>query len=408
LDRERKIARRQIPLHILEDKALIPVPYQKLHFFREKINLDESYYKTIEPFKKVFVQEKDRFADYFYDFFLDIDETAMFLRHYEIPGSLKKSWAQWFENLFRADYDDEFIAYLWRIGIKHVEVNLDQRYANLGFSKARQFCEQIILSEIPPERRYAVSQGINKLMDLCILVETNAYIEARARCDMDIIMGVSDRVRNKITTIGGTIKRLQRKLDTKNPIHDIYNTLISDSTVCERMVADTSSFMEMSRREPQINEILLEELIRRSLERVQTKEQLKNVSIEIKLDPAAPFILADSADMEALFFHLLQNSLEAVNPDKASVHIFSTTDTSLPDRVQIEIFNTGIPIKMDEPERVFSPFFSTKPFGTGFGLAIARLAVRKNYGKLYLQPVPGKGTKVLVILPSATSAGVTM
>ena len=74
----------------------------------------------------------------------------------------------------------------------------------------------------------------------------------------------------------------------------------------------------------------------------------------------------------------------------------------------IEIFNTGIPIKMDEPERVFSPFFSTKPFGTGFGLAIARLAVRKNYGKLYLQPVPGKGTKVLVILPSATSTGVKL
>ena len=156
-------------------------------------------------------------------------------------------------------------------------------------------------------------------MDLCILVETNAYIEARARCDMDIIMGVSDRVRNKITTIGGTIKRLQRKIDTKNPVYDIYDTLISDSTVCERMVADTSTFMEMSRREPQINQIPLEELIRRSLERVQTKEKFNDVSIEIKLDPAAPFILADGADMEALFFHLLQNSLEAVNPHKASV-----------------------------------------------------------------------------------------
>jgi signal transduction histidine kinase len=128
----------------------------------------------------------------------------------------------------------------------------------------------------------------------------------------------------------------------------------------------------------------------------------------MKLDPAAPIILADRADMEALFFHLLQNSLEAVNPFEAYVQIFSTTDTSLPDRVLIEIFNSGIPIKMEAPERVFSPFFSTKPFGTGFGLAIAKLAIKKNYGKLYLQPVPGKGTKVLVMLPSAMSTGITL
>ena len=97
---------------------MIPVPYQKLHFFREKINLDARDYKTIEPFREVFVQAKDRFADYFYNFFLEINETAMFLRHYEIPGSLKRSWAQWFGNLFRTGYDDEFIAYLWRIGIR--------------------------------------------------------------------------------------------------------------------------------------------------------------------------------------------------------------------------------------------------------------------------------------------------
>ncbi len=187
---------------------MIPVPYHKLLFFREKISLNERDYKTIEPFRKVFLQAKNRFADFFYNFFLDIPETSMFLRHYEIPGSLKRSWAQWFENLFRTDPDDEFIAYLWQIGTKHVEVNLDQRHANLGFSKARQFCDQIILSEIALEQRYEVSQGTNKLMDFCILVETNAYIEARARCDIDIIMGVSDRVRNKITTIGGTIKRL--------------------------------------------------------------------------------------------------------------------------------------------------------------------------------------------------------
>jgi light-regulated signal transduction histidine kinase (bacteriophytochrome) len=205
-------------------------------------------------------------------------------------------------------------------------------------------------------------------MDLCILVETNAYIEARARCDIDIIMGVSDRVRNKITTIGGTIKRLQRKIDTKNPVYDVYDTLISDSTVCERMVADTSTFMEMSRREPQSNQLPLEELIRNLLR--TDKEQLKDVSIEIKLDPQH-LLFGRPRGHGSSILHLLQNSREAVHLIKPMCKYFHNR-CILPDRVLIEIFNTAIPIKMEAPERLFS-FFSTNHFALGFGLAITGL-----------------------------------
>jgi hypothetical protein len=89
---------------------------------------------------------------------------------------------------------------------------------------------------------------------------------------MDIIMGVSDRVRNKITTIGGTIKRLQRKIDAKNPVYDIYDTLISDSTVCERMVADTSTFMEMSEGNRRSISFHWKSLSGASLERATTEK----------------------------------------------------------------------------------------------------------------------------------------
>jgi len=171
------------------------------------------------------------------------------------------------------------------------------------------------------------------------------------------------------------------------------------------MVTDTRTFIEMSVREPEIVQVQLEELITKVLGSLQTLERFKSISAEIDLDRAAPVILGDKREMESMLHQLLLNSFEATDPKNPYLRITSKTYPILPNRVQIEIFNTGIPIKKEELETLFSPFFSTKFYGTGFGLPIAELAVKKNYGKLELQSLPNKGTKIIVTLPSIEISG---
>ncbi|HMK50550.1 MAG TPA: ATP-binding protein [Thermodesulfovibrionales bacterium] len=379
---------------------MLDVPYEKLHFFREKLGISEDTFSALSPFQDIFIRSKDDFADYLYAFFDKIPETEMFLKHYEVPGFLRKAWANWFESLFRSAPDDSFLGFLWRIGLKHVEVNLDQRYTNLGFSIARQFCEHIIISEIPADRAQQVSSVINRLMDFCILVETHAYVAAHFGCNVEIVRGVADRVRNKITTIGGTINRLKRNINPKDPAYGVYETLISESAVCERMVADTRTFVEMSVRQPEIGPIDLEVLIAKVLDDLLRSDKFRSISTEIALEKAASVILGDIGEVEAMFHQLLLNGLEAADPGNPQLKISSRTDAVLPNRVQIEIFNTGLAIKKEETETLLAPFFSTKFYGTGFGLPIAELAARKNYGKMKLVSLPGKGTTVIVTLPS--------
>lgn len=380
---------------------MIPVPYQKLLLFKEKLGLGKEEFETLEPFRDIFIKRKDDFSAYLYDFFLKIPETGMFLKHYETPGFLKKAWAGWFESLFRWNSEEDFIKYLWRIGIRHVEVNLDQRYSNLAFSVSRQFCENIILKDIPIEKKDAVSATVNRLIDFCMLVETDAYIEARARCDMAIVMGVADRVRNKSVVISGNIKRLQRKTDMKDPIYDVYESVLSDSSACERMIADIRVYADISLKEPELRKASLEMLITEAVGRLRSNEAFRNITVEISLDKQAEAILVDSKDMGSMFYYLLENSFEAVDPKNPYIKISSISEPSFPGQIRVEIFNTGVPLREEEIARIFSPFFSTKPMGTGFGLSIARLAARKNYAKLSLSPVPGQGTKAVIILPSA-------
>jgi signal transduction histidine kinase len=380
---------------------VVAVPYQKLLLFKEKLGLGQKEFEALAPYRNIFIRKNKDFSEYLYAFFLNIPETSMFLKHYETPGLLKMAWSGWFEALFMWDSGEDFMEYLWRIGIRHVEVNLDQRYSNLGFSISRQFCEGIILSEIPSEKQGAVSAAVNRLFDFCILVETDAYITAHARCDMNIIRGVADRIRNKIVVIGGNIKRLQRKAVIGDPLYELYESVLADSSACEKMIKDISVYTDMSQKESEIAVTSLEMLITKVVGLLKARKVFSRATIETNFDKKAEMVLVDSKDMENLFYYMLENSFEAAGADDPYIKITSYTDPSFPGRIKVEIFNTGVPLRAEDADRIYSPFFSTKPDGTGFGLPIARLAAMKNYARLSIGPVPGQGTKAVIILPSA-------
>ncbi len=375
--------------------------HQKLHILREKLGLDEKELELLKPYREIFTSRSNDFSENLYKSLLDIPETSMFLIHYETPGFLKKAWAYWFESLFKWELEDDFLDFLWRIGIRHVDVHLDQRFSNLAFSFARQFCQKIISNSIPIDKMGDISRVVDKLIDFCILIETSAYIESNARCDMEIVRGVADRVRNKIMVIGGNIKRLQQKLkDRQDPLYDVYESIMIDSSACEKMVVDIRNYSEISQRETFIERLLLSELIDEAINKLLNKGVYKDVIIDKKFDEGSTFILGDKFEMEKLFYYILENSLEALGQDNRYISITTNKSELLPNRIDIEIFNTGTPIKAEDIEKLFTPFYSTKSGGTGFGLPISRLIVRKNYGKLLVQPVLNKGTKVIITLPT--------
>ncbi len=78
----------------------VPVPYKKLHTFRQWLGLNEAEIKKLEPLKDAFINRKEDFAKYFHDFFMNIPEAKLIIEHERKPGYLLQAWAQWFESLF--------------------------------------------------------------------------------------------------------------------------------------------------------------------------------------------------------------------------------------------------------------------------------------------------------------------
>lgn len=386
-------------------KAHIPVPFEKLTWFKEKLGLREEEKERLALYRSLFASKKGRFAQAFYEYFSQIPETRLILDHEARQGHLKEAWAHWFEGLFMRDFDQHFLSYLWRSGLRHVEMNIDKRFINLGYSVVRQFCQEIAREEVPAADQEFLLVAIDKMIDLCLLIETHAYLSATSQCDMEIVKGISHQVRNPLTVIGGNILRLLRKADPHSSVHKTYETILLENKRLEAMVTDAGIYTEMYDRVAERTDVSLESLISGALEGLKSTLPSEGVNIDMDLDSDYPGVQGVAEDLQTMFYYLLQNSLEAVDPRSPYIRISSRPLQSAPSFVEIEIFNNGIPPSQEDMENLFVPFYSSKPLGTGFGLPIASLAARKSLGDLRLEPVPNEGTRCLIKLPIAQGKG---
>jgi signal transduction histidine kinase len=362
------------------------------------IREDEGY--LLEELKQLFIGKKDAFADYFYDFFHDIADTRRFLDEEKKPGHMKRVWAGWFAAFFQSRPDDEFLAYLWGVGVRHVEVSLDQRFSNLGFAMIRQFCHKIVVTEVPPEQRSLALYAINKKLDLCLLAETSAYIENTISCDIEVMREVADRVRNPAMVIGWNIRRLQGRAEKGTKEYDVYQMLMGENQRLENMVKDIKVYMDIFQGEPDFYAVDIKGVIASILEKVKVKGMYSHVNVSVEVQEQARRVKGDQEWMGHLFYYLIENSMEAAGKERAFVKISSQLEVTQPFNIRIELFNSGEP-PTDESERLFTPFFSTKAEGTGFGLPIARLVARKHHGTLAIHGEKGEGTRVIISLPPA-------
>ncbi|MDH4233202.1 MAG: ATP-binding protein, partial [Nitrospirota bacterium] len=256
-----------------------------------------------------------------------------------------------------------------------------------------------IRQEILPERRAEISETIDKLLDLNLFVMTEAYIETTIHCDIEVIKGVEDKIRNPVTVIGGNIMRLKR--DTSRPDYEknLFDSLIEQNKKLERIMLDIRKYTQLFEDEPNIRPFSVEELISHVLERLRAENGLANIRIDVNADPGMPSVSADRRQIEHVLYSVLLNAVEAIDVKDPHITISTRLEKSALHNIEIGIFNNGKPPKKEDVDKLFSPFYSTKVLGTGFGLPFARLAVRKNYGKITLQPVPEKGTLVTITLP---------
>ncbi len=219
-----------------------------------------------------------------------------------------------------------------------------------------------------------------------------------------IASGIAHEVRNPLGGIRGAAELLgMQASDAKSKATaalivrevDRITTLVDDLMVFARTDALQLELLNLHR----VLDDVLELLAHDSLSRGMT---LKRV-----YDPSLPEFLADRARLTQVFHNLCRNALQAMQnaPGTLTVttrlgfhHHISKEGKRLA-MVEIEIHNTGAYISEEMLEHVLTPFFTTRPQGTGLGLPIANHWINRHGGLLQIRSHAETGTTVLIALP---------
>ena len=112
--------------------------------------------------------------------------------------------------------------------------------------------------------------------------------------------------------------------------------------------------------------------------------------------------MADELLIRQAFTNLIQNSVDAMSEGgelkvEGKYHAADGIDKM----VEIVIMDTGTGIPKDKLDKIFLPFFTTKPKGTGLGLALVHKIILSHNGRIEVESEEGKGTAFKIFLPAA-------
>src|SRR5262249_4099403 len=128
----------------------------------------------------------------------------------------------------------------------------------------------------------------------------------------------------------------------------------------------------------------------------------RTAGIELKpyLPADLPAVLLDRDRFKQVLLNLLLNAAEAM-PDGGELTLLAAPEG---DGVRLEVIDTGIGMGPETREKIFRPFYTTKPGGNGMGLATGRKIVHAHGGRIDVQSERGRGTKFTIWLPAAVPA----
>jgi signal transduction histidine kinase len=222
----------------------------------------------------------------------------------------------------------------------------------------------------------------------------------------EMAAAIAHEVKNPLAGIEVMAGILKRQLPESQDAQAILGDIIKEAKMANAIVLEVLEFVRPIRL--QVEHMSLVDVIKDATALADTHAPRGNVDVRVNIPVGLATIQGDPHQLRQLFTNLLINAFEAMN-GKGAVRIDAT---ELPEEeaptggevlvgamVQVDVTDDGPGVPPDVMDRIFSPFFTTKPQGTGLGLAIVRKIVNAHDGRIDVQVPASGGTQFRVTLP---------
>ncbi len=204
-----------------------------------------------------------------------------------------------------------------------------------------------------------------------------------------IALMVGHDLRNPLQTIRYSIYLLEDDLKKGLPIEGHLDRIDRSVRYMDKIVSDLQDLSKSMRIEP--SKVKLVNVIKDTLSMVEVPE---NVEVIVDADPSAEVYL-DAALIERALVNLVLNAIQTVSKGGKIVISARVGDGS----VSFSVEDTGSGMSRNELDKIFTPFYTTKPKGLGLGLSVVKNVIENYGGKIEVESELGKGTRFTMTVP---------
>ena len=201
-----------------------------------------------------------------------------------------------------------------------------------------------------------------------------------------------------VTNANTCVRWLDRDEPDMQEAREAATRIVEDANRAADVIDRLRSFYTKSA--PAERELVdVNEIIRQML--VLLRNEANRYSIPMRTDLAAelPRVAADRVQLQQVFLNLMLNGIEAMKETGGELTIKSELGPE--ERLLISIGDTGVGLPAEKADQIFNAFFTTKPQGSGMGLAISRSIVESHGGRLWATSNGGRGATFRFTLASA-------
>ncbi len=209
--------------------------------------------------------------------------------------------------------------------------------------------------------------------------------------------GVAHEINNPLTGVLAFAHLLKEDEDLSEQGQRDLDLIVHETT---RVAQIVRGLLDFARERPTGTELLdVNQIIRRTLPLLGNQEASQQIVIVEDLEENLPQVEGDVNQLQQVLLNLSLNACESMRGG-GTLLVGSAAEDG---RVLLRVTDTGCGIKRQYLDRIFEPFFSTKPVGkgTGLGLSVSYGIVQRHGGTLEVETAEDKGTTFTVVLPSA-------
>ncbi|HEU5310991.1 MAG TPA: ATP-binding protein, partial [Candidatus Eisenbacteria bacterium] len=204
---------------------------------------------------------------------------------------------------------------------------------------------------------------------------------------------VAHELRNPLTGIATGVQYLSRGYPEGDERHESVAFILREVVRLNTIIQDL--FTASRPRDLRLESISLQDVAQRALRGLKPTPEDSGVTIDLEGADTWPKVMADADQIQQVLLNLIQNAVQATpRGGHVTLRVREGRGGS-----EIEVEDTGSGIAEEHREKIFDPFYTTRPKGTGLGLFVAHGIVQRHRGSIEVESEVGNGTRFRILLP---------